>query len=167
MDFTIFDLDKTAAYLRKALNFAAHIAYRDGLILFAGRQPHTTLLIENTAKECGEYAHVREWRRGTFTAAAQKGTLRLPDLCILLNTFEDAITTHQCVVESAKSLIPTIAIVDSNVNPTLITYPVPGNDDSQVAIELYCNLFKQAIMRGKQKRQSDLEQQTKAAAQQS
>jgi small subunit ribosomal protein S2 len=52
--------------------------------------------------------------------------------------------------------IPTIGIVDSNCNPDLLTYVVPGNDDSPVAIELYCKLFKEAILRGKKKRQEFL-----------
>lgn len=159
MGHTIINLDKTALYLRKALNFAAHIAYQNGVILFVGRLPSCTVLIENTAKECGEYAHTRYWRYGTFINAAisYKMPIRFPDLCILLNTHDNAIRQHSCVKESAKVLIPTIGIVDSNVNPTLITYPVPGNDDSKVSIELYCDLFKKAILRGKQKRKEDLE----------
>lgn len=168
MDHIIFDLDKTALYLRKALNIAAHIAYRDGLILFVGRIPHSSTFIEDTAKQCGEYAHTREWIPHTFTNASQrfKGSIRLPDLCILLNTFDDALTQHSCVVESAKCMIPTIGIVDSNANPSLITYPVPGNDDSKASIELYCNLFKKAILRGKAKQKEDYEKEVQEQQQQ-
>lgn len=168
MDHIIFDLDKTALYLRKALNIAAHIAYRDGLILFVGRIPHSTVFIEDTALECGEYAHTREWIPHLFTNSTRKfkGHIRLPDLCILLNTFDDALTEHRCVIESAKCLIPTIGIVDSNANPSLITYPVPGNDDSKASIELYCNLFKKAILRGKAKRLEDYEKEVQEQKQQ-
>lgn len=60
---------------------------------------------------------------------------------------------HTAIRDSAKMNIPTIGIVDSNCNPDLVTYVVPGNDDSPAAISLYCNLFKEAILRGKQKRQ--------------
>jgi len=56
------------------------------------------------------------------------------------------------VKDAAKMLIPTVGIVDSNCNPNLITYPVPGNDDTLCAVELYCKLFKEAILRGKNKR---------------
>lgn len=35
----IIDLDQTAAHLRQALNVAAHIAFREGIILFIGRLP--------------------------------------------------------------------------------------------------------------------------------
>lgn len=161
MGHVIFDLDKTAVYLRKALNVAAHIAYRNGAILFLGRLPSCTQLIENTAKECGEYANTRYWQSGQFTNPihSYKMPIRHPDLCIFLNTYDHAIQRHSCIREAAQCLIPTIAIVDSNVMPSLITYPVPGNDDSKVSIELYCDLFKKAILRGKQKQKEDLEKE--------
>jgi len=63
---------------------------------------------------------------------------------------------HTAVRDSAKMNIPTIGILDSNCNPNIITYPVPGNDDSPVAIKLYCKLFKQAILKGKERRKEDL-----------
>ena len=58
--------------------------------------------------------------------------------------------------DAAKMCIPTIGIVDSNSNPQLISYPVPGNDDSPSAIQLYCELFRDAILVGKAKRKEDL-----------
>lgn len=155
----IFDLDKTAKYLRKALNFAAHIAYRDGVILFVARNPQNAFVIEQTAQECGEFAHTRLWRGGIFTNSVNQysDVTRLPDLCIFLNTLNPILSQHIGIVDSAKMLIPVIGICDSNCNPNLITYPVPGNDDSPVAIELYCKVFKEAILRGKQKRKEDID----------
>jgi len=69
-------------------------------------------------------------------------------------------STHGIVNDAAKMLIPTVGIVDSNCGPNLITYPVPGNDDSLCAVELYCRLFKEAILRGKSKRKLKDSQQT-------
>jgi small subunit ribosomal protein S2 len=60
---------------------------------------------------------------------------------------------HTAIRDSAKMNIPTIGIVDTNCSTDLVTYVVPGNDDSPVSIELYCKLFKEAILRGKKKRQ--------------
>ncbi|KAF2898448.1 hypothetical protein ILUMI_07726 [Ignelater luminosus] len=154
----IFDLDKTAEYLRKALNIAAHIAYRDGIILFFLRGAQNSYLVQKTALECGEFAHTRFWRGGVFTNAdTQFGAVtRLPDLCIFFNTLNNVLIQHTAVRDSAKMAIPTIGIVDSNCNPNLITYPVPGNDDSPSAMKLYCKLFKTAILRGKEKRKEHL-----------
>lgn len=150
----IFDLDKTAAHLRDALNFVAHIAFRDGIILFFNRNALNSHLVEQKAIEAGEFSHTRFWRGGIFTNANVQfdAVTRLPDLCIFLNTQNNVLTQHTAVRDAAKMAIPTIGIVDSNCNPNLITYPVPGNDDSPAAVELYCNLFKEAIWRGKRKR---------------
>ncbi|XP_043264429.1 28S ribosomal protein S2, mitochondrial isoform X1 [Colletes gigas] len=151
MGHLIIDLDQTAALLRQALNFTAHIALRDGIILFICKSPKFAHLVETTAKECGEFAHTRRWKLGTFTNSVREFGLltRLPDLCIFLNTMETVTKQHTAVIHAAKMAIPTIGIVDTNCNPNRITYPVPGNDDTPCAIELYCRLFKEAIMRGK------------------
>ncbi|XP_014218101.1 28S ribosomal protein S2, mitochondrial [Copidosoma floridanum] len=158
----IFDLDQTAELLRQALNFTAHIAYNDGIILFLSRNPQVTHIVEKTAMECGEYSHTRRWKGGTFTNSTKEfgAVTRLPDLCILLNTLNNVMLEHRAVSNAAKMCIPTVGIVDSNCNPNLITYPVPGNDDTPCAIELYCKLFKQAILLGKEARAKKLSKQT-------
>lgn len=153
----ILDLEKTVDHLHLALNFAAHIAYRDGIILMINRTPQFSLLVERTAAECGEYAHTREWQEGCFTNAwIQFGPgTRLPDLLIFFHTLNTVFKQHTAIRDSAKMNIPTIGIVDTNCNPNLITYPVPGNDDTPASVELYCKLFKTAILRGKAKRKED------------
>ena len=84
----ILDLDQTMYHLTEALNFAAHIAYRDGIILFVSQNPLHTLVVESAAKEAGEYAHCREWSRTILTNSVKLygGITRLPDLCILMST---------------------------------------------------------------------------------
>lgn len=64
---TIFDLDQTATHLKRALNITAHTALQGGIILFFGRSAMNAHLIEKTAQECGEFAHTKYWRGGTFT----------------------------------------------------------------------------------------------------
>lgn len=150
----VFDLDITKDYLQKALNIAAHIAFRDGIIVFFNRSALNSHLVERYAKEAGQFSHTRFWRGGIFTNAnVQFGSItRLPDLCIFLNTQNNVLTQHAAVKDSAKMGIPTIGVVDSNCNPNLITYPVPGNDDSHLSIQFYCEVFKKAILLGKEKR---------------
>lgn len=154
----VFDLDITAYHLRKALNFAAHIAYNDGVILFILRGSQNSQIVEQTAQECREFSHTRTWKHGLFTnSVRQFGCVtRLPDLCIFINTLNDVLAQHGAVVECAKMVIPTIGVVDSNCDPNLITYPIPGNDDTPSAIKLYCKLFKEAILRGKEERNKSL-----------
>ncbi|MDR2413158.1 MAG: 30S ribosomal protein S2 [Rickettsiales bacterium] len=61
-------------------------------------------------------------------------------------------------VREANNLdIPTIAICDTNANPELTSYPIPGNDDASRAIQLYCDLFVDAILSGIEKRLGGVE----------
>ncbi|XP_024878868.1 28S ribosomal protein S2, mitochondrial [Temnothorax curvispinosus] len=151
----IIDLDQTAELLRQALNFTAHIAFRGGIILFISRNPQVTHLVDKTAKECKEFSQTRFWRHGLFPNSRNqfKATTRLPDLCIFLSTLDTVMSEHTAVRHAAKMCIPSVGIVDTNCNPNLITYPVPGNDDSPSAVKLYCSLFKEAILRGKRARE--------------
>ncbi|XP_036385746.1 28S ribosomal protein S2, mitochondrial [Megalops cyprinoides] len=150
----IIDLDQTVEHLQQALNFTAHVAYRGGVILFVNRRRQFGHLVENTALECGEYAHTRYWQGGLLTnATVQYGPgVRIPDLIIFLCTLNNVFQQHVAVRDAAKMNIPTVGVVDSNCNPSLITYPIPGNDDSSSAVELYCRLFKMTINRAKDKR---------------
>jgi len=149
----IIDLEQTAPLLAEALNFTAHVAYRSGVILFVSRHLQTIPLVEKTAEECGEYAHCREWRRGTFTNSETMfgAVTRLPDILIMLSCHDTVFEQHLCVVEATKLNIPIVGVVDTSCDPRLITYPIPGNDDSLQSIELYCKLFKEAILKGKAK----------------
>lgn len=158
----IFDLDQTAEHLRSALNIIAHIAYRDGIILWFLRSPQNAHIVEKSAKESGEYAHTRVWRGGVLTNANVQfdAVTRLPDLCIFLNTLNTVLMQHVALRDSAKMLIPTVAVVDSNCNPNLVTYPIPGNDDSPVAIKFYSTLFKDAILKGKEMRKKHIQDGT-------
>ncbi|KAF6205932.1 hypothetical protein GE061_020108 [Apolygus lucorum] len=150
----IIDLDKTSELLTAALNFTAHVAYRDGIILFISQNPQNSFMVEKLAKEVSEFAHTRYWRLGMLTNSTMMfgAMTRLPDLIIALNTLTTVLDEHLAIKEAAKMGIPVVGIVDTNCNPNLITYPIPGNDDTPVAVNLYCSLFKAAILKGKQKR---------------
>jgi small subunit ribosomal protein S2 len=70
----------------------------------------------------------------------------LPDLLFIIDTNKESIA----VAEARKLAIPVVAIVDSNSNPDNIDYPIPGNDDSQRAIRIYCELVAGAVLDGLQ-----------------
>jgi len=149
----IIDIEQSWHLLGEALNFLAHVAFRGGIVMFISRHVQTVPLVERTAIECGEYACCSTWQSGTFTNSVTKfaAVTRLPDTVIFLSTLNNVFETHDAVTEAAKMNIPTIGITDSSCDPRLITYPVPGNDDTPCAVELYCRLFKEAIVRGKMK----------------
>ena len=74
----------------------------------------------------------------------------LPDILFVIDTIKENIA----IQEAVKLGLPVVAIVDSNSDPTVITYPVPGNDDASRAIELYCELVSQAVLDGLQAEQT-------------
>ncbi|XP_059957155.1 small ribosomal subunit protein uS2m isoform X1 [Mesoplodon densirostris] len=154
LDQDIIDLEQTATHLQLALNFTAHVAYRRGIILFVSRRRQFSHLIENVARDCGEYAHTRYFKGGLLTNAPLLlgPRVRLPDLIIFLHTLNNVFEPHIAVRDAAKMNIPTVGIVDTNCNPSLITYPIPGNDDSPPAVQLFCRLFQTTINRAKEKR---------------
>jgi small subunit ribosomal protein S2 len=68
----------------------------------------------------------------------------LPDLLFVIDTNKEAIA----VAEARVLGIPVVAVVDSNSEPDVVTYPVPGNDDASRAINLYCDLVVGAVLDG-------------------
>tara|TARA_Y100000590_G_scaffold11459_1_gene14048 strand:+ start:338 stop:1141 length:804 start_codon:yes stop_codon:yes gene_type:complete len=69
-----------------------------------------------------------------------------PDIVIVFDVVKDKLA----VLESNKLGIPVIAIVDTNADPDLIDFPIPGNDDAMRSINLYAELFKQTILNAKE-----------------
>jgi len=67
-----------------------------------------------------------------------------PDLLFVIDTNKEMIA----VKEARKLGIPIVAILDSNCDPDLVTYPIPGNDDAGRAITLYCDLIARAAIDG-------------------
>jgi len=71
----------------------------------------------------------------------------VPSLLFVLD-----VTLDKTAVEEAKVLgIPVIGICDTNSDPSVVDFPIPGNDDSSRAIELYCTAMENAIIEGIQK----------------
>ena len=145
-------LSSFVLFFQLALNVLSHIAYRGGIILFVSTHPQFEELTQRTARECGEYFITRRWRGGTLTNSMMlTGMTRVADLIIFLH-LPSLGRNMLAVKEAAQANVPSIGIVDSDCNPNLIMYPIAGNDDSPSAVELYCNLFKKAVLRAKEVR---------------
>ena len=52
--------------------------------------------------------------------------------------------------EAKKLNIPTVGVVDTNCNPELLDYPIPGNDDAIRSVSLIADVMANAIIEGKQ-----------------
>lgn len=73
-----------------------------------------------------------------------RGMGGLPDALFIIDTNKEDIA----VAEARKLNIPTVAIIDTNSDPNVVDYPMPGNDDAMRAIDLYCDLAASAILDG-------------------
>ncbi len=70
---------------------------------------------------------------------------RVPDFIFVVDVSRDSIA-----VEEARKLgVPVIALVDTNADPSLIDFPIPTNDDSRRAIELFTNAVADQIALGR------------------
>lgn len=68
-----------------------------------------------------------------------------PDMIFVLDAQKEKIA----VQEANRLHIPVVAPLDTNCDPDLITYPIPGNDDAIRAIELFCKEMADAIIEGR------------------
>jgi len=70
----------------------------------------------------------------------------IPDIMFVIDANKE-----ELAIKEANTLgIPVVAILDSNVSPDGIAFPVPGNDDAARAIRLYCDSIAEAATRGNQ-----------------
>lgn len=69
----------------------------------------------------------------------------LPDLVICL----DASRNRSLFKETRKMNVPTIGVCDTDMDPSLVTYPIPGNDDTLEAFAVLTRLFSEAVRVGK------------------
>lgn len=72
-------------------------------------------------------------------------TPKIPQALLIFNLLE----AKPYVRQAMKFGIPVIGILDSNSNPFGIQYPIPGNDDSLDAIDLYLKWIRKAILDAK------------------
>ena len=70
---------------------------------------------------------------------------RRPDAVFVLDTLKE----HIAVTEANKLGIPVIAVVDTNVDPDVVTFPIPGNDDAIRANDLMCRVIAEAALEGR------------------
>jgi small subunit ribosomal protein S2 len=69
---------------------------------------------------------------------------KLPDAIIVIDTTRESIA----VAEAVRLNIPTVAIVDTNADPSLVNYPIAGNDDAIRAIRIILQKLVDAIVSG-------------------
>ncbi|KAI0262862.1 ribosomal protein S2, flavodoxin-like domain-containing protein [Gloeopeniophorella convolvens] len=150
---TIIDLDRTLPHLRRAAALVRAVASRDGTIVFVGTRADLRPAVRKAAQRIGAQGyHVGEkWLPGTLTnkvhffgpEVAQSARV-VPDLVVFLNPIPNLHAIRECAIEH----VPTIGIVDSNVDPRIVMYPIPANDESTRTAELIAGVLSIAGREG-------------------
>ncbi|HSY73581.1 MAG TPA: 30S ribosomal protein S2 [Alloacidobacterium sp.] len=88
----------------------------------------------------------RERKHLQANLAGIKNMKRLPDALFVIDSNNEAIA----VKEARKLGIPVVAVVDTNCDPTVVDYVIPGNDDALRAIRLFASKIADSAVEGVQ-----------------
>ncbi|KAH8201380.1 hypothetical protein TruAng_004463 [Truncatella angustata] len=174
----IISLEETAAHLRRAARVVEEVAYRGGLILFVGTRPGHTQIVTQAAKLSRGCHLFSKWTPGTITNSDKilpgvpikivnqhdqelegfnqhliSRRALVPDLVVCLNPLENAVLLREC----GLSNVPTIGVIDTNTEPTWVTYAIPANDDSLRCLAVIGSVLGRAGEAGHKRRLEDAE----------
>ncbi|KAI9779595.1 MAG: 37S ribosomal protein, mitochondrial [Geoglossum umbratile] len=173
----IISLDITAAHLRRAAKVVEGVCQRGGLVLFVGTREGQDRCVVNAARLVGGCHLFERWIPGSITNGQQilgkckmkvvdefgneldgyeeqlvdRATLK-PDLVVCMNPLENYVLLHECGLNN----IPTIGIIDTDADPTWVTYPIPANDDSLRCTNLIAGVLGKAGEEGQKRRREAL-----------
>jgi small subunit ribosomal protein S2 len=88
----------------------------------------------------------KDMKRLDKSLAGIKTMLELPSCLFII----DPSNEMTAIAEARRCSIPIVAVCDTNTDPDLIDYPIPGNDDAIRAIRLITGLMAEAVTQGKQ-----------------
>jgi len=74
-----------------------------------------------------------------------------PDMVFVIDTVKENIA----VLEARRLGIPVVAPLDTNCDPDVVDFPIPGNDDAIRSIQLFCREMREAINEGKEIKAQD------------
>ena len=166
---SIFDVEKSIASLKRALNFIQKVQANKGIILFIGTRPDLKEIVKYVgSKTNSPYVNDR-WLKGLLTnwentsnsirfynlffkklGLRAKRKKKIMDTFLGLKTLKKLpyaifvfdVNADIDVLKEAKSLnIPIIAISDTNVSLNDIDYPILGNSGSILPLAFFSNLI--------------------------
>jgi small subunit ribosomal protein S2 len=169
----VISLEVTAAHLRRAAKVVQEVSRRGGIVLFVGTRDGQDRAVVRAAELAKGYHLFERWIPGSITNGQQilgrcrtkvvnekdeevpgfeeqlydRPVLR-PDLVVCLNPLENYVLLHEC----ALNQIPTIGVIDTNADPTWVTYPIPANDDSLRCIQVIAGVLGRAGETGQKAR---------------
>ncbi|MBU2500735.1 MAG: 30S ribosomal protein S2 [bacterium] len=100
--------------------------------------------IENFSKK-EQLEFSRTYEKLTANLGGIRKMTKLPEAVFVVDTAEE----DTAVREANKLGIPVIGIVDTNCDPNLVTFPIPGNDDAIRSISLFTRVVAESIEEGR------------------
>ena len=152
-------------------------AIRSGMYYVTDRWPGGLLTNFTTIKKSiNRLKEIEKMREdGTFAKLTKKEVARLENELAKLNKNFSGIVSMErmpkamfvidtskedtAVKEARRLHIPIIALIDTNSNPDLIDYLIPGNDDATKSIKVVANIITDTIIEGRKKFLSYLSQE--------
>ena len=170
----VIDLHKSLKKIEEAYAVIREIAENGGKVLFVGTKKQAQEAVKEQAERSGMYYVNNRWLGGMLTNFATIKTRieRLKELEKMEadGTLDTAYTKKEAanfrkelvklsknlsgetlaIVEAANLGIPVFAMIDTNVDPDLVTYPIPANDDAIRSVKLISSVIANAIIEGNQ-----------------
>src|SRR5712671_6469012 len=188
----IIDLQKTLKMFREASKFVSEISSHGRTVLFVGTKRQAQEAVAEEAKKCGAFFVNHRWLGGTLTnwATLQKSIKRLkllkamnedgrmaelsqnlegienmaqlPDAMFVIDSNAEDIA----VKEARRMGVPVVSVVDTNCDPDVVDWIIPGNDDALRAIRLFTSKISESVLEGHNLYQQSQVADRKAAADQ-
>ena len=89
----------------------------------------------------------REIGKLTIDIGGIEQLTRLPDAIFIVDLKEEKTALREAI----KTNIPVIAMVDTNINPQAVLYPIPANDDAIKSVDMIIGLLARAVVSGREK----------------
>lgn len=169
----IIDLNKTLSNLKRAAKVVQGVAEKGGTILFLGTRDGQKRALQEAAKRTNGFYVSTRWIPGTLTnpteissvwerheidfadtptnrplTSDEEAAIVKPDLLVVLNPTEN----RNALNEAMQARVPTVGIIDTDSEPSLVTYPIPGNDDSLRSVNIILSVLAKAGEVGLQSR---------------
>jgi len=175
----ILDLSQTVPLFARALEFVASTVAGGGKVLMVGTKRQAQSAVADAARASGQHFVNHRWLGGMLTnwKTISQSIKRMKELEEKLSGETTGLTKKEIlqrtrerdklelslggirdmggipdvmfVIDANKEEF-VIAILDSNVDPSGIAFPVPANDDASRAIRLYCEAIAEASSKGNQ-----------------
>ncbi|MCA1748629.1 MAG: 30S ribosomal protein S2 [Sphingomonadales bacterium] len=137
----IIDLSQTVPLMQRALDFVGQTVGNGGKVLFVGTKRQAAQPIADAARQ-----QTRERDKLELSLGGIRDMGGLPEAMFVIDANKEDLA-----IKEANTLgIPVVAILDSNVSPDGIAFPIPANDDAARAIRLYCEAIARAAGAGAQ-----------------